>query len=406
MSQMSYELFIAKRYLTARKRSKFISIITLISVGGVLVGVAALVIVLSVMNGFETEVRSRIIGTTSHITVFSIEEGGMSDHQEVISQVEKLKDVLAASPFVFAKAAIASATAIDGIAVRGILPEKEVKVTRIAENIKLGDFDLREGIGLGSDLAEGLGVSIGDRVNLFSLAREELDPGLSVPKVTKFKVTGIFETGMYEYDSQLAMISLDKAQKLFNLGDRVTGIEVRVKDYYQAGGIANELDRHLGYPYYAVDWMHQHKNLFSWMKIEKWFMFLVLCLIILVAAFNIISTLIMVVMEKTKEIGILKSMGATSKGVRRIFLTEGLVVGVAGAILGSGIGYSICWAQETFRIISLPSQIYFISSLPIDMHLLDFVLVAFASLGICTLASLYPAHKAAKLVPVEAIRYE
>jgi len=314
--------------------------------------------------------------------------------------------VVAASPFVFAKAAIASATAIDGIAVRGILPEKEVKVTRIAENIKLGDFDLREGIGLGSDLAEGLGVSIGDRVNLFSLAREELDPGLSVPKVTKFKVTGIFETGMYEYDSQLAMISLDKAQKLFNLGDRVTGIEVKVKDYYQAGGIANELDRHLGYPYYAVDWMHQHKNLFSWMKIEKWFMFLVLCLIILVAAFNIISTLIMVVMEKTKEIGILKSMGATSKGVRRIFLTEGLVVGVAGAILGSGIGYAICWAQETFRIISLPSQIYFISSLPIDMHLLDFVLVAFASLGICTLASLYPAHKAAKLVPVEAIRYE
>ncbi len=402
---MSYELFIAKRYLTARKRSKFISIITLISVGGVLVGVAALVIVLSVMNGFETEVRSRIIGTTSHITVFSMEEGGMIDYPKVISQTEELKDVVAASPFVFAKAAIASATASDGIAVRGILPKMEVKVTRIGENIKSGDFDLKEGICLGSDLAEELGVSIGDRVNLFSLGKEELDPGLSLPKVTKFEVIGIFETGMYEYDSQLALISLDKAQKLFNLGDRVSGLEVKIRDYYQAGKVANELDRHLGYPYYAVDWMHLHKNLFGWMKIEKWSMFLILCLIILVAAFNIISTLIMVVMEKTREIGILKSMGATPKGIRHIFLTEGLVVGVVGAILGSGIGYALCWAQETFRIVSLPSQIYFISSLPIDMHPLDFVLVALASILICTLASLYPAYKAAKLVPVEAIRY-
>lgn len=402
---MSYELFIAKRYLTARKKSRFISIITLISVGGVLLGVAALVIVLSVMNGFESEVRSRIIGITSHITVLSMEKEGMEDYLKVISQVEGWEDVVAASPFVFGKAAIASAKASDGIAVRGVLPQKELRVTRIGENIKSGDFDLRGGICLGSDLAEELEVSVGDRVNLFSLGKEELDPGLSVPKVTKFKVTGVFETGMYEYDSQLALISLDKAQKLFNLEKRVSGVEVKVKDYYQAGKIADELDHHLGFPYYAVDWMHLHKNLFSWMKIEKWSMFLILCLIILVAAFNIISTLIMVVMEKTKEIGILKSMGATSKGIRHIFLFEGLAVGAVGATLGSGIGYGLCWIQETFQIISLPSQIYFISSLPIDMHTLDFIAVALASVVICTLASLYPAYKAARLIPVEAIRY-
>ncbi len=402
---MSYEFYIAKRYLTARKRSKFISLITLISVGGVLVGVAALVIVLSVMNGFETEVRSRIIGTTSHITVYSMEGGGMADYSLVIEKVEKFKDVVAASPFIFFKAAIASATASDGIAVRGVLPQKEVEVTNIGEKIKSGAFDLRNGICLGSDLAEELRVSVGDQVNLFSLEGEEMESGLSVPKVTKFKVTGIFETGMYEYDSQLALISLDKAQKLFNLKGRVSGVEIRTKDYYQAGRIANELDEYLGFPYYAVDWMHQHKNLFSWMKIEKWSMFLILCLIILVAAFNIISTLIMVVMEKTKEIGILKSMGATPQGIRHIFLIEGLVVGAVGAVLGSGIGYGLCWAQETFKFISLPSQIYFINSLPIDMHPLDFILVVLASLGICTLASLYPAYKAARLVPVEAIRY-
>ena len=402
---MAYELFIAKRYLTARKKSKFISIITLISVGGVLVGVAALVIVLSVMNGFETEVRSRIIGTTSHITVFSMEEEGMEDYTQVISQVEGMKGVVAASPFVFAKAAIASAKASDGIAVRGVLPQRELRVTRIGESIKSGAFDLQGGICLGTDLAEGLGVSVGDRVNLFSIGKEGLSPGLAVPKITKFEVTGIFETGMYEYDSQLALISLDKAQKLFNLGNRVSGVEVKVKNYYQAGKIADALDHLLGFPYYAVDWMHLHKNLFSWMKIEKWSMFLILCLIILVAAFNIISTLIMVVMEKTKEIGILKSMGATSQGIRRIFLFEGLVVGGVGATLGSGIGYALCWAQETFKIISLPSQIYFINSLPIDMHPLDFVAVALASLAICTAASLYPAYKAARLIPVEAIRY-
>ncbi len=410
---MSYEFFIAKRYLKSKKSSQFISIITVISVLGVLIGVAALTFVLSMMNGFEKEVRSRIIGTTAHISIFSTHGEGIDNYEELIPLIKEEKHVKAISPFIYFKAAISSKEASDGIVVRGIDLDREKDVTEIQDNLIVGNFKLKpeqegelSGIALGATLADRLGVSLDDVVVLFSINKEDLEGGWTMPKATKFKVQGIFETGMYEYDASLTYVSLESAQKLLNLGNKVTGLEVKIDDLYKAQKVAQDLDKKLGYRFYALDWMHMHKNLFSWMTLEKYAMFIVLSLIVAVAAFNIISTLIMVVIEKRKDIGILKSMGSTSPSIMKIFMFEGLVVGIIGTVLGSALGFILCWVQETFKVISLPAEIYFISSLPIDMRAFDFILVAFAAVGITFLAALYPAKRASELAPVDAIRYE
>jgi lipoprotein-releasing system permease protein len=409
---MSYEFFIAKRYLRSKRKTKFVSVITLISIGGILIGVTALDFILSMMNGFEKEVRSRIIGTTAHVSVFSTYEEGIDNYQELIPVVKQTKHVLEVAPYIYYKAAIASKTGSDGIVVRGIQPEKELLVTDLRRNLTEGDLNLEPeedelpGILLGATLAQILGVKLGDSVVLFSLKEGSLTTGWSQPKASKLKLRGIFETGMYEYDASLAYISISTAQNLFNLGSRVTGFHVKLDNLYQAGKVAQELEKTLGYHYYALDWMHMHKNLFSWMALEKYAMFIVLSLIVAVAAFNIISTLIMVVIEKRKDIGILKSMGSTNASIMRIFMFEGLVVGAVGVVLGSALGYILCWIQRTFNLISLPPEIYFINSLPVDMRPLDFILVAVAATILTFLATVYPARRAAQLSPVETIRYE
>ena len=409
---MSYEFFIAKRYLRSKRKTKFVSVITLISIGGVLIGVTALDFILSMMNGFEKEVRSRIIGTTAHVSVFSTYEEGIDNYQELIPEIREVKHVENVAPYIYYKAAIASKTGSDGIVVRGIDPEKEKLVTDVERNLKVGSLELDQeedelpGILLGATLADRLGVELGDNVVLFSLKAGSLTTGWSQPKASKLRLRGIFETGMYEYDASMAYISLFTAQKLFNLGSRVTGLHVKLDNLYLAGKVAKQLEEKLGYHYYALDWMHMHKNLFSWMQLEKYAMFIVLSLIVAVAAFNIISTLIMVVMEKRKDIGVLKSMGSTNSSIMRIFMFEGLVVGAIGILLGTVFGYALCWIQRSFNIISLPAEIYFISTLPVEMRPFDFILVASAAMLLTFLATVYPARRAAQLSPVDAIRYE
>lgn len=435
----SYEWFIALRYLRSKRQTRFVSIITYISVGGVLVGVAALVIVLSLFNGFEREVRERIIGERAHINVYSLlGDGAISGYDGLIDIILSVDDVVAAAPYVLEKAVCtpvpATRNTAAGVIVHGLDIESGRLATNLEENIAFGSMDLTAapdpddpagrplpGIVLGRGLADQLGVIVGEKVALGNIQSFSLTSALT-PYIRPYRVTGISETGFYEYDASSVYVSLEETQKLFRLGNDVNGIAVRVTDRDEARRIADAIEVALNrraeethespvastpsVAYFTVDWMQRHRGLFRWMTLEKWGSFAILNLIILVAAFNIASTLIMVVLEKTRDIGILKSMGATAAGITRVFIIQGSLVGVVGTLLGCAIGYVLCWTQSTFEFIALPPDIYLIDALPVRVDALDFVRVAAGSMLICVLAAVYPARKAAGLVPVEAIRHE
>lgn len=409
---MSLEFDIARRYMSSRHRYAFVSVITLISIMGIIIGTAALVIVLSVMNGFESEIRSRILGTGSDIIVSNISGEGIDNWQELAETIKKVPGVVALSPVVQSKSAIASRSESDGVLVRGIVPELETQVSRIDKYLltKKLSFETMDtsmvGIWLGVNLADRLGAGIHDRVKLFSLKEAVGGIGGLIPKALPCQVTGIFETGMYEYDANLVYIPLAAAQSLFNTGGRVSDIAIKTNNYNDADRIAKAIDEVIGFKYYSTDWKVLNKNLFSWMTLEKWASFIILSLIIAVAAFNIISSLIMVVLEKKKDIGILMSLGMDGGRIRKIFIFQGVTVGLVGGLTGCLLGFALCWVQQSFHIITLPAEYYFISALPVRMELLDFILVGLAAFALSFLATIYPATRAAHLNPVEAIRYE
>ncbi len=414
---MSYELFIGLRYLKAKRKQTFVSLITLISIAGVMVGVTALIVVIAVMNGFKEDLRDKILGVTSHV-VISRFDGNISKYQEVRAKVGEVAGVKAATPFIYTQVMISSRKAISGAVLRGIEPKTASKVINLPKNMRAGSLEELEaenkpegmrstpGIILGNELARNIGASRGEPVTVISpLGR--LTPLGRVPRSQTFRVAGIFDSGMYEYDSTIAYVSLWAAQRFLGIGDRVTGIEVRVDDIYAADRVARAIGKALdGYPYWSRDWMRMNKNLFSALKLEKIVMFIILTLIILVAAFNIVGTLIMVVIEKTRDIAILKSMGATRRSIMKIFMIEGAVIGLVGTLLGLLGGYTLCTLLATYKFIELPSDVYYISTLPVQMNPLDVALIAVAAIVITLAASVYPAWQASRFDPAEAIRYE
>lgn len=414
---MSYELFIGLRYLKAKRKQTFVSLITLISIAGVTVGVTALIVVLAVMNGFKEDLRDKIIGVTSHVVVSRF-DGNIPNYLKVSAKVEQVHGVVAATPFIYTQAMIKSRQGISGAVLRGIDPETAGKVINLAKNMRSGSLQelaaeekpggtrATPGIILGNELARNLGVSRGEPLTVISpLGR--LTPLGQVPRSQTFRVAGIFDSGMYEYDSTIAYVSLWAAQRFLGIGNRATGIEVRVEDIYEADHVARDIGKALGgYPYWSRDWMRMNKNLFSALKLEKIVMFIILTLIILVAAFNIIGTLIMVVMEKTRDIAILKSMGATRRSIMKIFMIEGVIIGLVGTLLGLLGGYTLCKLLATYQFIELPRDVYYISTLPVRMDPLDVTLIALAAMIISLVATVYPAWQASRLDPVEAIRYE
>ncbi len=410
---MHYELFIGIRYLKAKRKQIFISLITLLSMAGVSLGVMALVVVLSVMSGFVEDLKSKILGTNAHLVI--LQHGSpMRDYKEIMKKVQGVEGILATTPFIFSQAMLTSETNTHGIVLRGVDPDTAGRVINLGGILKKGSLrDLKKeeetsgypGIFIGKELAQNLGALMDDTVVVVS-PTGTLSPMGGVPPMKKFRIKGIFDSGMYEYDTSLAYISLRSAQKFLAMEDTVSGVEVKVQDIYGVKKVAQKIQKMLGFPFWTKDWMQMNKSLFAALKLERTVMFIILVLIVLVAAFGIVSSLIMVVMEKNKDIAILKSMGATGKSIRRIFIFEGMIIGVVGTIVGLLGGYTICILLGKYQFISLPSDIYYISHLPVKMSVVDFFLVALAAMGMSFLATLYPSWQAAKLDPAEALRYE
>jgi lipoprotein-releasing system permease protein len=414
---MGFEFFISLRYLLGKRRQMFVSLISFISIAGVAVGVTALIVVLAVMNGFHDDLRNRILGVTSHITIGSY-SGSIRNYMEVVHEVEKEPGVIGATPFVYAQVMITSGRSTSsGAILRGIEPISASKVTEVQRNLILGNLsDLVSathepgtpsypGIILGRELAKNLGVNTGEYVTIISPAGR-LTPMGQVPKSKLFQVVGITESGMYEYDSTLGYVDLASAQQFLGIGDSATGVEVKVADIYKAGEIAKSLGSRLGTPYYTRDWMTMNSSFFSALKLEKAVMFVILTLIILVAAFNIVSSLIMLVMEKGRDIAILKAMGATTASIKKIFILVGALIGLSGTCLGTLGGFTLCSLLKEYKFVDLPEQIYHISKLPVKMEASDIIAIAFSAMFISLVATWYPSRKAAGLDPAEALRYE
>ncbi|GAB4188975.1 MAG: lipoprotein-releasing ABC transporter permease subunit [Calditrichia bacterium] len=411
---MNFEFFIAKRYFKAKRKTGFISIITYVSIVGVAIGVAALIIVLSVMNGFESEVRTRLINSEAHLRLRKFHTEPITEYKDILDSLKKIDQIVGATPTIVKEGVIRSkdgnqpviVKAVDTTTLKNVFPVDQYELSGkfSFEGVELNGRTY-PGIILGRYLAENLYALNPGKIVTLVIIPEDASL-MTPPRIKQFIVNGIVETGYYEYDKLLAMISLEEGQKFFQQKHSVSWIEIKIKDYLEASQIGKKIEDMLGYPFMTLTWFDMNRNLFSWITIEKWGTFVVLSLIIMVAAFNIISSLIMIVMEKTKEIGILKSMGTASGSIMRIFLFEGLLVGVIGAGIGTILGFLICFLQIKFGIISLPADVYIINKLPVEMHIADFIAIISAALILCLLASVYPAYKASKLNPVEAIRYE
>ena len=415
---LPFELFIGLRYTRAKRRNHFISFISMTSMVGIALGVAALIVVLSVMNGFQHELRSRILGVASHLQI-SGANNALSDWQNVAEFVRGQPEVQASAPYIMAQGMLSFGQAVQGTIVRGVLPEQEDKVAEIGQHIRAGRFDALKpggfGIVLGADLALALGVGINDKVVVMA-PQGQFTPTGMVPRLKQFRVVGIFQVGMYEYDSALALIHLQDAATLYRMGDKVSGLRLKLDDLYRAPQVARDLGLKLESQgaYYISDWTEQHANFFRAVQMEKRVMFVILTLIVAVAAFNIVSTLVMAVTDKRADIAILRTLGASQPSIMRIFIVQGALIGVIGTLMGVIGGVLLALNIETvvpfiehvFGIQFLAKDVYYISDLPSELQWSDVTMITSMSLVLSLLATLYPSWRAAKTNPAEALRYE
>ena len=409
---MAVETFIGWRYLKAKRSQAFISVITLFSLAGIALGVTTLIVVLAVMSGTEAEMKRRILGVNSHILVLRYAEP-LDDYAKTMKEVERVPGVAEVSPFVYGQVIMSGRGGVSGAMLRGIDPDRTSLNQSSASMVASGRLeDLRRedgrppGILLGKELAAKLRVEPGDMVRVVSPEGDVSDLGRTAPRVRRFVLVGLIDTGMHDFDTTLAYIDLHEAQDFLGFGGSVSGLEVKVTDIYQAPAIRREIMLRLGVDYWARDWTQMNRNLFAALQLQKTAMFIILSLTVLVAAFNMASTLIMVVMEKTRDIAILKSMGATRRSIMKIFIFQGLIIGGAGTLIGLCGGIVVCQLLQRYQFIELPNDVYYLSTLPARMEPMDVGLVLASALLISFLATLYPAWQASRLAPVDALRYE
>jgi lipoprotein-releasing system permease protein len=412
---LRFELFIAARYLRAKRRQAVIGVITAISILGVAAGVASLIIALAINNGFRQDLQARLLGSTPHVSIMRIENSGIEGWEPKLAELEKSPHVVAAAPSIYEQVLVSRGARAKGVILKGIDPARERKVSRLLDNVVLGSTKVLEEskpenepfapIILGKDLAQDLGATI-DSVILVTSPQGELTPFGLVPKYVRFRVVGIFQSGFYDYDTSWAFTRLTDAQKLFGLGDVASVLEFKIDNLDRAYEVGEDLQRRIGHGYQATTWMDQNKALFRALRLERVVTFITIGLIVLVAALNILISLIMMVMEKTKDIAVLMSMGTRRGQIRRIFIAQGVLIGVVGTLLGLVLGYLGAWAGGHYKLVSLSAEVYSIDYVPFAARPIDGLVVAVVAVFISFIATIYPSYAASRILPAEALRYE